>query len=616
VIVNDAVFFSFTLFFPLNAVQHGGYIQEQILGSSTPVQAPPAAVQYVQPPTRTTPVQAPGVVQYVQPPTRSTPVKAGNTVQYMQQPPSTPTSNYSPPIFEQIFKNARFAQGGNALFEGRLKGTPMPEVSWTRKGAPLFDSNKHRMTYNQTTGEVTLMINQIGPGDEGEYTCRARNAVGEAICSVFIQPEGFAPPQFQQRKEVSQSTQQQIHQQQQQRLYQQQTSKTQSNGFSYNSVEEEFKVDTFEYRLLREVQFREQITHRYAGESDTQLSTVVDRALGPVAPPLIQVKPRNSKLIEGTDAVFSMKVASNPKPRMSWFHNGHRIIPSEAKHEMTYSNNQATLRIKTASASDSGHYTLLAENTQGCVVSSAVLAIETVQELRPFTPAVDNYAESNETAKALAPSFIKVFQERETQEGKMTRFDCRVTGRPYPEVTWYINQNAVNDDATHKILVNESGNHSLMITNVSRFDGGIVTCVARNKSGEVSTQAGLTVLEKEQVVAPKFVERFTTVNVREGEPVRLNARAVGTPVPRITWQKDGAQVVPNDNCYIGVDGGATALDIPQAMSQDAGWYQCTAQNVAGSTATRARLFVETSKQQTADPRVINFPKPTRVIEPE
>lgn len=577
-------FVSFLFFPPHNfsliVVQHGGFVQQISAPSS------PAALQY----TPSTPVQ-----QQPQP-----------------QLSSTPTINYSPPIFEQIFKNARFAQGGNAVFEGRLKGLPMPEVSWTRKGAPLFDSQKYRMTYNQTTGDVTLTINQIGPGDEGEYTCRARNAVGEAICSVFIQPEGLPAPQFQQSKKefVQQSTNQQ-------RSYQQQTSnKISSNGYSYNSVEEEFKVDTFEYRLLREVHFREQITRRYSGEFDQQLSTVVDRALGPASPPLIQVKPRNSKLVEGSDAFFTMKVVGNPKVRISWFHNGHRVIPNEAKYETIFSNNQATLRIKNASASDSGHYTLLAENTQGCVVSSAVLAIEPAQEQRAFTPAVDTYAESNETAKALAPTFIKVFQDRETQEGKMTRFDCRVSGRPYPEVSWFINQVQMNDDATHKILVNESGNHSLMITNVSRFDGGVVTCVARNKSGEVVTQANLVVLEKEQVVAPKFVERFTTVNMREGEPVRLCARAVGTPVPRITWQKDGAQLIPNDNLYIGVDGGATALDIPQAMASDAGWYQCTAQNVAGSTATRARLFVETFKPQQVEQRGMKFPKPTKVIEPE
>jgi len=54
----------------------------------------------------------------------------------------------------------------------------------------VLESNKYRMTYDQQTGNVVLTINQIGPGDEGEYTCSARNQYGEAICSVFIQPEG------------------------------------------------------------------------------------------------------------------------------------------------------------------------------------------------------------------------------------------------------------------------------------------------------------------------------------------------------------------------------------------------------------------------------------------
>jgi len=55
-------------------------------------------------------------------------------------------------------------------------------------------------------------------------------------------------------------------------------------------------------------------------------------------------------------------------------------------------------------------------------------------------------------------------------------------------VAWYINGRQVCDDATHKILVNESGNHALMITNVSRLDAGAVACVARNKAGETSFQ--------------------------------------------------------------------------------------------------------------------------------
>lgn len=502
------------------------------------------------------------------------------------------------------------------MFEGKLRGNPKPNVSWTRKGAPLLQSQKYHMTYNENTGEVSLLINQIGPGDEGEYTCTARNQFGEAICSVYIQPEGQPLPQLQnthQQYELNVGQQQQQQQHQSFQRYEQRSS-SYSNG--YHHYEEEFKVDTFEYRLLREVSFRESITRRTHTESDNQLIYEVDRNLGPAAPPQIQQKPRNSKLVENTDAVFTAKITANPRPRITWFHNGQRIAPSN-KHETIVSNNQASLKIRNAASNDSGYYTMLAENTQGCNVTSAVLVIEPAQETPTFErkPHIDTIAE-NEAGKALAPNFIKIFQDRETTEGKMTRFDCRLTGRPYPEVYWLINGKQVLDDATHKILVNESGNHSLMITNVSRYDSGIVSCVARNRAGEIATQAKLVVLEKEQVVAPKFVERFTTINVYEGEPVQLNARAVGTPAPRISWQKDGSTISSNANCRILVNAGASTLDIPRALASDAGWYQCTAQNVAGSTATRARLFVETPKEPEPVQKKLYLPRPTKVIEPE
>lgn len=69
--------------------------------------------------------------------------------------------------------------------------------------------------------------------------------------------------------------------------------------------------------------------------------------------------------------------------------------------------------------------------------------------------------------------------------------------------------------------------------------------------------------------------------------------------------------------HISVDGGASILDLPAARSSDAGWYQCMAQNVAGSTATRARLYVQTPVQpEYQGDRRLHLPRPTRVIEPE
>ncbi|XP_055379031.1 titin isoform X2 [Condylostylus longicornis] len=499
-----------------------------------------------------------------------------------------------PPIFEQIFKNARFAQGGNAVFQGRLRGNPKPVVTWTRKGAPLLESRKYQMSYNEITGEVCLIINQIGPGDEGEYTCTARNQYGEAICSVYIQPEGAAIPQIEHRHHD------------QFRF---------TNGSAFTTVEEEFRVDTFEYRLLREVSFRQSITQRSHSESDSRLSMELDRTLGPAQAPQIAQKPRNSKLVESSDAVFTAKISSNPKSRLTWFKNGQRLSAS-SKYEMSYTNNLATLRIKNTNYSDAGYYTLLAENTQGCVVASAVLAIEPAHEGSTDPRPVDYMAEQAESGKSLQPNFVKMIQNAETTEGKMARFDCRVTGKPYPDVFWFINDRQVYDDNTHKILVNESGSHSLMITATSRYDAGVVKCLARNKAGEVLCQAQLNVLEKEQVIAPQFVQRFNTLTVREGEPVVLSARAIGTPIPRLSWQKDGVVISATPNRHISVDGTDTCLEIPRASAHDSGWYQCNAQNIAGSTATRARLYVEVPQQAAYEQKRLHLPRPTKVIEPE
>lgn len=121
-------------------------------------------------------------------------------------------------------------------------------------------------------------------------------------------------------------------------------------------------MDTFEYRILRETEFRESVSRRVVGEFDAQLPRNLDP--GPPAPPQIAQKPRNSKLVEGSDATFQARVTSNPRPRVTWFKNGQRLIPSQ-KYQTQFSNQQAVLKIDKATAQDSGHYTLLAENPQG-----------------------------------------------------------------------------------------------------------------------------------------------------------------------------------------------------------------------------------------------------------
>lgn len=124
-------------------------------------------------------------------------------------------------------------------------------------------------------------------------------------------------------------------------------------------------------------------------------------------------------------------------------------------------------------------------------------------------------------------------------------------------------------------------------------------------------------IERELVVPPKFVERFQHVNVQEGEPVSLHCRAVGTPMPHLLWLKDGVQIhSAPPHVIIEASDGSSSLHIDKATLSDGAWYQCTATNQAGSTATRARLHVDMLPRQLTTPWSLNLPPATTVIQPQ
>ena len=62
-----------------------------------------------------------------------------------------------------------------------------------------------------------------------------------------------------------------------------------------------------------------------------------------------------------------------------------------------------------------------------------------------------------------------------------------------PQVVWILNGKVVANDASHKILVNEKGDSSLMITAASVNDSGTLEVVARNKTGQATSQVRWTI---------------------------------------------------------------------------------------------------------------------------
>lgn len=348
---------------------------------------------------------------------------------------------------------------------------------------------------------------------------------------------------------------------------------------------------------------------------------------GPQSAPEIVQKPRDIFAYEGDDLTFQVKVSGNPIPKIFWFKNGQPLKPTQ-RCRIEHENGVVNLHIHMLLNDDAACYTLLTENNYGLAIFSIKLNINYVQDenvniqqtmmKRTEQHYVSDYRDDMVTSSGIKPNFYLIPYDIETLDGQIVRFECRVSGRPEPEITWYKGDHLIHDSDHFKCVVNEEGNYALLIMGADPEDAGTYKCVASNSVGSSSFTVKLSIIQRQQTVAPKFVERFMNTNVREGESVVLHCRAVGTPMPQLTWQKDGIQIDSNPpDCEIKEQEGASTLFLNNISVRAAGWYQCTALSPNGSVATRARLNVESTFQPPkGEPVKLLLPKTHRRIVPE
>uniref|UniRef100_A0A8C4ECF7 Palladin n=1 Tax=Dicentrarchus labrax TaxID=13489 RepID=A0A8C4ECF7_DICLA len=383
--------------------------------------------------------------------------------------------------------------------------------------------------------------------------------------------------------------------------------------------EPEYKVSSFEQRLISEIEFR--LERSPVEESDDDVQHDEDSTGKGVAPTFDQ-KLKHYKVFEGMPVTFSCKVHGDPKPKVYWFKDG-KQISKRSEHYRISRDADGTCSLHTAAASldDDGNYTIMAGNPEGRVSCTGRMMVQAVNQRgrsqrsapghmrRPRSRSRDSGDENdNIQERHFRPHFLQAPGDLIVQEGRLCRMDCKVSGLPTPDLIWQLNGQTIRPDSSHKMLVRENGVHSLVIEPVTSRDAGIYTCIASNRAGQNSFNLELIVAAKEMHKAPSFVEKLQNTSVAEGHPVRLECRVTGVPYPQIFWKRENESFTHNtdrismhqDNC------GYLCMIIQPAMKEDAGWYTVSAKNDAGIVSSTARLDVHAQWQQP------NLPKPKKV----
>ncbi|XP_070804220.1 palladin isoform X4 [Pituophis catenifer annectens] len=377
-------------------------------------------------------------------------------------------------------------------------------------------------------------------------------------------------------------------------------------------AEQEYKVSSFEQRLISEIEFRLERTP--VEESDDEVEhgkDVLDSSLTPY----FETKLKHYKIFEGMPVTFICRVSGNPNPKIYWFKDGKQISKRNEHYWMQREpDGTCSLRTTASTLDDDGNYTVMATNPQGRISCTGRLMVQAVNQRgrSPRTPPSQPHirrprsrsrdsGDENEPIQErfFRPHFLQAPGDLIVQEGKLCRMDCKVSGLPTPDINWQLNGRVIRSDNSHKMLVRENGIHSLIIEPVTARDAGIYTCIATNRAGQNTFSLELIVTAKEAHKPPVFIEKLQNTGVAERFPVRLECRVSGVPPPQIFWKKENESLIYNtDRVSMHQDNhGYICLLIQGATKEDAGWYTASAKNEAGIVSCTARLDVYTQWQQ-------------------
>ncbi|CAG0878667.1 unnamed protein product [Darwinula stevensoni] len=234
-------------------------------------------------------------------------------------------------------------------------------------------------------------------------------------------------------------------------------------------VKEAYPEDAGTYRV---------VAINSAGEASCQCALKVEAEKR--VPPKFLKLPTDLEVREGETIHIETDAIGDPKPSIAWHKDGQDLLPSDNVH---LSEDLLTLTVKKATMGDGGVYMGIASNSAGeARCFSIVKVLPPVEERK--TP-VD---------LSIPPAFIKLFTDKRVKRGDPATYTCIISGKPLPEVSWYLNDVPIARFSEIRVSV-ENTLHSLTIPECSHVHQGKITCVAGNDAGWATCVGGLIVAE-------------------------------------------------------------------------------------------------------------------------
>ncbi|XP_077401590.1 neuronal cell adhesion molecule a isoform X11 [Vanacampus margaritifer] len=483
-----------------------------------------------------------------------------------------------PTITLQSPKDYIFDPRENIVIHCEAKGKPHPNFSWTRNGSHFDVEQDSKVLMKPGSGTLVIDISgEKAEAYEGTYQCTAHNDHGTALSNNIVIRQSRSPLWSKERLEAI-TVQMGVSLVLQcrppaglpppvifwmdnifQRLPLDNRVSQALNGDLYfsNVLPEDNRNDYICYARFpytQTIQQKQPISVTVL-EMDTMNETSLYNITNFSANPTGERRPgfmtplgatSTKMVLRGETLELECIAEGLPTPEMSWQKDGGELPTSR----VSFLNYKKTLKVLDVSEADAGDYACTATNRLG----TAHHAIKVTVKAAPFWISAPRNL-------ILAPNETGIL-------------NCRVSGDPKPDISWFVNGVSIEnapEDPTRKVDAD-----TVILTRVQSGSSAVYQCNASNEFGYLIANAFVSVLaEPPRVLTPPN----QVYQVITNSPALLHCATFGSPIPTITWYKDGQISIKSEDPYVIHENGT--LEINVAQSQNSGKYTCIASNSLG-----------------------------------
>ncbi|KAJ8262275.1 hypothetical protein GJAV_G00164570 [Gymnothorax javanicus] len=478
-----------------------------------------------------------------------------------------------PTIINQSPKDYIIDPRENIIIHCEAKGKPHPRFSWTRNGTHFNIDKNPWVSMKADSGTLVIDISQErAEVYEGVYQCIARNEHGTAVSNNIVIRQSRSPLWSKERNDpivVQEGAHLVLHcrppaglpppiifwmDNNFQRLPQNERVSQALNGDLYfsNVVMEDTRSDYICYARFphtQTIQQKQPITVKVFNNSPEG-----ERRPSFLLPP----GSRSTKMaLRGEDLELECIAEGLPTPEISWSRESGELPDDRT----SYHSFQKMLKISEVTEADAGDYLCSARNSLGTVQHVITVIVKA------------------------APYWRKAPKNLILAPGETGVLTCDAKGEPKPAIAWAMNgvpvENAPKDPSR---TIDED---TITFSNVQTGSSAVYQCNASNEYGYLLANALVHVLNEPPRVLTLQNQVFQVIR---DTPAVLDCAAFGSPIPNVTWFKEGETSVLSHDPYIQLENGS--LEIHEAKHENSGRYTCIATNHLGKKENYVSLEVK------------------------